>query len=199
MALPPNSDENGGGVATEEDTTIDIHTTHGTPIRYLPLDHLYSSTSPCSGSSNVMSKKVKARKLNNEIQFNNGEIDSQANDDEDDEKEISKTTTSSMVVYAKPPVLYVYSRRRKRSSFPASDSERTALKRRRIGCNELESLGIDWNALGKFDGPRLRECRNQIGNSAGFDGKSSNKKKFGSGVKLPKLMPDSYTLKRWVT
>ncbi|XP_077250235.1 histone-lysine N-methyltransferase TRX1-like [Tasmannia lanceolata] len=39
---------------------------NGTPIRYLPLSDLYSATSPCinaSGSSNVMSKKVKARKL----------------------------------------------------------------------------------------------------------------------------------------
>lgn len=38
----------------------------GTPIRFLPLHHVYSATSPCvsaSGSSNVVSKKVRARKL----------------------------------------------------------------------------------------------------------------------------------------
>ncbi|KAL5703167.1 hypothetical protein ACHQM5_028294 [Ranunculus cassubicifolius] len=37
----------------------------GTPVRYLPLDHVYSSTATCisaSGSSNVMSKKIKACK-----------------------------------------------------------------------------------------------------------------------------------------
>ncbi|CAL5191354.1 unnamed protein product [Lathyrus oleraceus] len=215
MAFPP--DENGGGVATEEDTTIDIHTTHGTPIRYLPLDHLYSSTSPCSGSSNVMSKKVKARKLNltanttttnnnsdddNNIHFN-GEIDYPIDD--------KKTTSTSMVVYAKPkpPLLYVYSRRRKRSSIPVSfrdslllrrdemDSERTVLKRRKIGSTELERLGVDWNALGKLHGPRLRECRNPIG-SFGIDG-SNNNNKCSSVAKLPKLTPESYSLKRWVT
>ncbi|MCH79477.1 histone-lysine N-methyltransferase ATX2-like, partial [Trifolium medium] len=58
-----------------------------------------------------------------------------------------------------------------RSLFPTLDSERTVLTRRTIGSNELESIGIDWNALGKLDGPRLRECCNQIGNF-GFDGKN---------------------------
>ena len=39
------------------------------------------------------------------------------------------------------------------------------MKRRRIGSNELEGLGIDLNLLGKIDdGPGLRKCRNQIGN-----------------------------------
>ncbi|KAL5998553.1 hypothetical protein ACLOJK_009496 [Asimina triloba] len=42
----------------------------GAPVRYVPLCHVYSATSPCvvtpSGSSNVMSKKVKARKLPSE-------------------------------------------------------------------------------------------------------------------------------------
>ncbi|KAI0523084.1 hypothetical protein KFK09_005474 [Dendrobium nobile] len=36
------------------------------PVRYLPIRHVYSSTTPCvcsSGSSNVVSKKVRARKL----------------------------------------------------------------------------------------------------------------------------------------
>ncbi|PNX55987.1 hypothetical protein L195_g049621, partial [Trifolium pratense] len=75
-------------------------------ICYLPFNHLYSSISLCSGSSNVMSEK----------------------------KTMSKTTPSSTVVYARPSVLNVYSQQQKRSSFltPNSD-ERTALKRRRIG------------------------------------------------------------------
>ncbi|XP_020591752.1 histone-lysine N-methyltransferase TRX1-like [Phalaenopsis equestris] len=36
------------------------------PVRYLPIRHVYSSTTPCvssSGSSNVVSKKVRARKI----------------------------------------------------------------------------------------------------------------------------------------
>lgn len=45
----------------------DIDNHHaGTPIKFLPLRHVYSATSPCvgaSGSSNVVSKKVRARKL----------------------------------------------------------------------------------------------------------------------------------------
>ncbi|KAL5082746.1 hypothetical protein RYX36_011167 [Vicia faba] len=227
MAFPP--DEIVGGLATEEDTTIDIHTTHGTPIRYLPLDHLYSSTSPCSGSSNVMSKKVKARKLNLTTTTTNNNNNNHNNSDNDNnnlhfngeiEIEIDypiddkKTTSTSMVVYTKPkpPLLYVYSRRRKRSSFPVSfhdsllmrreemDAERNVLlKRRRIGSTELERLGVDWNALGKIDGPRLRECRNPIGNS-GVDGSNNNSNnKCGSVVKVPKLAPESYSLKRWVT
>lgn len=78
------------------------------------------------------------------------------------------------------------------------DAERTVLKRRRIGNNELERLGIDWNALGKIDGPRLRECRNLIGNT-GVDGSNNNNNnKCSSGVKVPKLTPESYSLKRWV-
>ncbi|PNY00224.1 histone-lysine N-methyltransferase ATX2 [Trifolium pratense] len=119
-------------------------------ICYLPLNHLYSSTPPC------MSKKVKARKRNNEIQFNNCEIDSLI--DDVDDKTMCKMTSSSTMVYAKPLVLYVYSRRRKKSMFPTSNSERTVLTRRTIGSNELESIGIDWNALRKHDGPRSREC-----------------------------------------
>lgn len=77
------------------------------------------------------------------------------------------------------------------------DSERTVLKRRKIGSTELERLGVDWNALGKLHGPRLRECRNPIG-SFGIDG-SNNNNKCSSVAKLPKLTPESYSLKRWVT
>ncbi|XP_068664824.1 histone-lysine N-methyltransferase ATX2-like [Aristolochia californica] len=42
----------------------DEETETGTPIRYVPLTHLYSATSPCINTSGAsMSKKVKARKL----------------------------------------------------------------------------------------------------------------------------------------
>ncbi|KAG9447430.1 hypothetical protein H6P81_013558 [Aristolochia fimbriata] len=42
----------------------DEETETGTPIRYVPLTHLYSATSPCINTSGAsMSKKVKARRL----------------------------------------------------------------------------------------------------------------------------------------
>ncbi|KAF2322268.1 hypothetical protein GH714_009889 [Hevea brasiliensis] len=47
-----------------EDINVDTHT--DAPLRYVSLDRVYSAASLCvsaSGSSNVMSKKVKARKL----------------------------------------------------------------------------------------------------------------------------------------
>ncbi|KAJ4955301.1 hypothetical protein NE237_012084 [Protea cynaroides] len=69
-------------------------------LRYLPLHHIYSATSPCinsSGSSNVMSKKVKARKLIEEpIGY----------PDDDSDKKGSQSQ--------KPPLIHVYSRRVKR-------------------------------------------------------------------------------------
>jgi len=186
MALPPQPESNNGGIiATEE--------TDGTPIRYLPLDHLYSATSPCSGSSNVMSKKVKARKLTNnntedsEIQFSNGEIDDSPIEIE---KTMSKMTLFSVEDFPKPPLLFVYTRRRRKRSSIEVDCERTVLKRRRIGSNELERLGIDLNLIGKIDdGPGLRKCRNQIGNFS---------ENCDSVAKNSKLVPESYTLKRWV-
>ncbi|KAK9668556.1 hypothetical protein RND81_13G068400 [Saponaria officinalis] len=55
--LPPKT-------AVAED--IDNHYGGGTPIKFLPLRHVYSATSPCataSGSSMVVSKKVRARKV----------------------------------------------------------------------------------------------------------------------------------------
>ncbi|KAJ1435470.1 Zinc finger, PHD-type [Sesbania bispinosa] len=183
----------------EEDTNIDVHTTRGTPIRYLPLDHLYSATSPCSGSANVMSKKVKARKFS--LNNNNGDSDPPL-----DHHHTSKKTTSSLPVLPppKPPLLHVYSRRRKRRSSPTSgrvrengDSEKRVLKKRKTGSTELEKLGVDLNAVGNLDGPRLRECRTQIGNS-GIAG--NNNAKFGGGSleNFPKLLPESRTVKRWV-
>ncbi|KAK7374756.1 hypothetical protein VNO80_08193 [Phaseolus coccineus] len=198
--------EGGGG---DEDATIDVHTTRGTPIRYLPLDHLYSATSPCrvtaSGSSNVMSKKVKARKLTAlaaHHHFNNL----------DHKKATSSSSSSSQPPSSKPPLLFVYSRRRKRhspSTAPFYDSlcktegevnadenenEKRLLKKRKIGSTELERLGVDLNtAIGDVDGPRLRECRNQFGNSG-----AAGNFKCGSLENLPKGSPDSRPVKKWI-
>jgi hypothetical protein len=97
-----------------------------------------------------ISCQIKAQKLNNEIQLNNCKIDSPIDNDVD-ENNMSKITLSSTVVYAKQLVLYVYSRDEREVHFrPPSNSERIVLQRRRIGSNELESLWIDWYALGNL-------------------------------------------------
>ncbi|KAF7837087.1 histone-lysine N-methyltransferase ATX2-like [Senna tora] len=206
MAFLPQPQE------AEEDTTVDVHTTRGTPIRYLPLDHLYSNTSPCrvspSGSANVMSKKVKARKLNP----TNFEVDP------DQKNSLSK-----------PPLVHVYSRRNKRprhssesSSFNdslvgrggptsnnceigdsgehkenANSEVGTLKKKKKVGNTELVNLGVDLSALGSLDGPRLRDCRvhsiTAISNSG-----TSMKRKRASSDDSPKLLPASHSVKRWV-
>ncbi|XP_020218632.1 histone-lysine N-methyltransferase ATX2 [Cajanus cajan] len=171
------------GAAGEDDATVDVHATRGTPIRYLPLDHLYSATSPCrvaaSGSSNVMSKKVKARKL------------TLAHFADHHRKTTSSPPTSSSLP-PKPPLLFVYSRRRKRRA--DSDADRRLLKKRKIGSTELERLGGGLNAaVGDADGPRWRECRSQFGNSG-----AAGNVKCGSLENLPKLLPESRAVKKWV-
>ncbi|MED6138307.1 hypothetical protein PIB30_073073, partial [Stylosanthes scabra] len=198
--------------AEEDNGTIDVHTTRGATIRYLPLDHLYSATSPCSGSSNVMSKKVKARKLtphfhqNDDFTAKTNSNNNNNNDGGGGEAE-NVSTASSVIVPPndfdsnddKPPLVFVYSRRRKRggSGSPATSfydsvsgrvardpAERAASKKRKIGTTELEKLGVDLGALGVLDdGPRLRECR--IGNNDG-------------GGSVEKLVSESRTVKRWV-
>ncbi|KAG4937609.1 hypothetical protein JHK85_052528 [Glycine max] len=190
----------GGGGGGDDDATIDVHTTRGTPIRYLPLDHLYSATSPCrvtaSGSSNVMSKKIKARKLTltHNNHFNNH-----------DQKKTAPSSSSSLTLPPKPPLLFVYSRRRRKRHSPSAtasfadgaendESERRLLKKRKIGSTELERLGVDLNtAIGDVDGPRLRECRNQFGNSG-----AAGNAKCGSLENLPKMLPESRNVKKWV-
>lgn len=144
----------------DDDTNIDIHNT-GTPLRYASLDRVYSAcvSSSASGSSNVMSKKVKARKL-------------VVNHLDDPDFKLS---------VAKPPIVHVYSRRSSKhphSSYFKSllsrqtvkheiceledkiDVDLRVLKKRRLGSSELEKLGVDSSVLSSFNGPRLRDCRN---------------------------------------
>ncbi|XP_020247221.1 histone-lysine N-methyltransferase TRX1-like [Asparagus officinalis] len=82
-----------------EDEEVD-----GRTMKYLPIDRLYSSTSPCinpSGSSSVMSKKVKARKLIEE-------------EDEEEEK-------GEKMMVKKEPFLLVYRRRNKKKPRPCDE------------------------------------------------------------------------------
>ncbi|TXG72916.1 hypothetical protein EZV62_001495 [Acer yangbiense] len=160
---------------------IDIHNS-GTPVRYASLDRVYSAC-VTGGSSNVMSKKVKARKLlANHL------------DDPDHKPSLSN----------KPPIIHVYSRSFKRprhSSFfdsllaayeQVDDDSRVSKKRTRVGSSELVKLGVDSTVLRSFDGPRLRGCRNtKINNTA-----ISKTKK--PPVRKRISHPVSSTTKRWL-
>ncbi|OIW17292.1 hypothetical protein TanjilG_22404 [Lupinus angustifolius] len=174
------------GEEEEEDMNIDRRE-EGTPIRYLPLDHLYSATSPCRRVT-VMSKKVKAQQSQN-----------------DNVVLLLTKTTSSLppphlpILKPKPPLLYVYSRRRRKrdsktKSFYDSLNDRVNFdearfnKKRRIGNSELEKLAVDFSSFssGNFDASRFRECRN------------SEKKIGASSFKnFPKLVSESRSLKKW--
>ncbi|XP_061968612.1 histone-lysine N-methyltransferase ATX2-like isoform X3 [Populus nigra] len=169
----------------------------GTSIRYVSLDRVYSAASLC-GSSNVMSKKVKARKFlpNHHPRVNNP-----------------------------PSLLYVYSRRPKRPPRPsfhdslvsrAAEPElavKSAIcefeeepmielnkekKRRRIGSNELLRLGVDSNILLGFDRPRLRDCRNNTNNSNSKIGNFKRKKRDSLVTNSDKFSALPDTSKRWV-
>ncbi|KAA8531168.1 hypothetical protein F0562_005918 [Nyssa sinensis] len=146
-----------------------------TPLRYVPLSDLYSATSPClsaNGSSNVMSKKVKARKLPMVDHF----------DCPDD----VKPPLSCSLSHKKPPLIHFYFRRHKKprhsiqkasffdslvSGEVAEKSEnvgeeeeeeevRRLTKNKKLGSTELFKLGFDSSMVRQLEGPRLRESRN---------------------------------------
>ncbi|KAJ8635768.1 hypothetical protein MRB53_010035 [Persea americana] len=158
---------------TETETETDSGT--GTPLRYVDLQHLYSSTSPCSTSaattttttrsSNVTTKKVKARKL---IESMDHEIDD-AND--------------SPKNHLKKPPLRVYQRRAKTPrhspslldagekkaveaidfdptpdrAFDSGNAGRNGKSRTRVSTHELRNLGgADSGDLVGSSGHRLR-------------------------------------------
>lgn len=198
-----------------DDINIDVYNA-GTPIRYLSLDHVYSTTSPfvsTSGSSNVMSKKVKARRLvvNHFDDLN----------------------------FKPPRLLHVYSRRRKKprhSSVSSSvydslveevelgsktvmkseareidemvngvddhagefDVDRTPKKKKKkkdkFGCNELVKLEVDSSVIRAMNGPRLRDCRAH----SNINTNSGRRKKRNSSQISEKTMLKSPTAKRWV-
>lgn len=152
-----------------------------------------------------MSKKVKAhRKLEPAISSDDISTTTTSSNSDDGDPPLEKPASDAL----KPPLIYVYYRRRKRRPSPTTPSrengvsESKVLKRRKIGTAELEKLGVDLNGVrNHLDGPRLRECRSQIGNS-GTGNNSSNTKCGGGGASLenlPKLIPESRTAKKWVT
>ncbi|KAH1047126.1 hypothetical protein J1N35_037910 [Gossypium stocksii] len=176
MAFPEKGDE--------EDTD--------TPIRYVSLDRVYSSASLCvsaTNSSNVMSKKVKARKL---IVDNDHPL---------------KTHN--------PPVVHVYSRRLKRprqcvsfyESLLEGESQKTVIKseideslrkKRRIGSNELANLGVDSSVLCQSDRPRLRDCRNNFSVNNNVNSNFVKKRKHNSTLNSQRGFTASAAAKKWV-
>ncbi|XWS22244.1 hypothetical protein CRYUN_Cryun29cG0017900 [Craigia yunnanensis] len=165
-----------------------------TRIRYVSLDRIYSAASLCvsaTKSSNVMSKKVKARKLivdnhhyNHHLKLHN------------------------------PPLVHVYSRCAKRPrqcvSFYDSlleDESETVVKceidesfrkRRRVVCNELAKLGLDSSVLCEFDRPRLRDCRNNNSVNNNSNSNSVKKRKHNSTPNSERGFTGSATAKNWI-
>lgn len=173
-------------------------TDNGTPLRYVDLQHLYSSTSPCSvssttRSSNVTTKKVKARKLLESI------------DNGDDE-------TNDSPKNPKKPPLRVYQRRYKRPChssfldvgeksvevidptpdrvFDSDNAGRNIKSRKRASKFELMNLGVHSCDLVGSSGHRLRQSLrcSKIGSG----------RKCDSGEKKRRKPESQNCVKRWV-
>lgn len=142
------------------------------PVRYLPIRHVYSSTTPCvssSGSSNVVSKKVRARKL----------IVDEEEEGTGDEKQMTDLFNGGLRWGNADRPIFVYSRRLKKprgilelegSAAPVvkselfSDTESENAKDKENEERDDEKNGNDGNLLGTdghsvFDGSRRRNRR----------------------------------------
>ncbi|XWS09310.1 hypothetical protein CRYUN_Cryun40dG0074500 [Craigia yunnanensis] len=165
-----------------------------TPIRYVSLDRVYSAASLCisaTNSSNVMSKKVKARKLIVDNDHHRRHLKPQ-----------------------NPPLVHVYYRRPKRprqcvsfyDSLLEGESETVVKieidesfrKKRRIGSNELAKLGVDSSVLCKLDRPRLRDCRNNNNVNNNVNSNSVKKRNHNSTSNSQRGFTGSATAKKWV-
>lgn len=200
LQRPPLGREYGDGDGDED---IDVDNSAAAPLRYASLERVYSAASVCvsaNRSSNVMSKKVKARKLvvHDDVDVDNHQI------------------------------VHVYSRRPKRlrhspptPSFFESliarsaelvpnvvvkteicdledsmdDNSSRMPKKRRIGSSELLKLGVDSSVLGALDRPRLRDCRNNNVNSTNVIS-PKKKRRFVKNADKFLLLPPS--TKRWI-
>lgn len=187
----------------EEEEEVDSGT--GTPVRYLPLRHVYSTSAPCvsaSGSSNVVTKKVKARRM----------IADGFDGDSDGGDQKPYPT--------KPPVVHVYARRRKRPrNLTAERPESGALvavkeercesdgcegvgggdrgvgvlgKKRRSANLEVKNLGDNSRGVGSSVRRRLREARKD----STVDLPHRRKRK--SSENLTKVDSNSACIKRWL-
>ncbi|KAL9242503.1 hypothetical protein vseg_016495 [Gypsophila vaccaria] len=174
---------------------VDNHYGGGTPLKFLPLRHVYSATSPsCS------SKKVRARKVTDD--------DDDVVDDDDhvcrhlDEKfehEEEVVAELKVSLSSSREIKHVYARRRKKKAVSTmidslagkfgygevkkevvvvvEDEDEGFLgfegKKRRCRSSELVKLGVDSGVFSRFSGPRLRESRFQ--HNVGCGGASTSK------------------------
>ncbi|XP_047321506.1 histone-lysine N-methyltransferase ATX2-like [Impatiens glandulifera] len=140
-----------------------------TPKRYVPLRDLYSTTTACGKSSNVVSKKVKVRKLNDNChnQF-------------DDRDQLDD------VMWSRPPVVHVYCRRPKMTPVDAAAFVTVKEEVKEIveegNCREEDVV----NGSGRLTRKRklgLRESTEQVklGKLRKIDG--SSKKIGNTGIK----------------
>ncbi|WRX20142.1 SET domain - like 10 [Theobroma cacao] len=176
--------EKGGG-GDEEDAD--------TPIRYVSLDRVYSAASLCvsaTNSSNVMSKKVKARKL------------------------IIDNHHHHHLKPHNPPLLHVYARRPKRprqcvsfydslledesETVVKSEVDESVRKKRRVGKSELAKLGVDSSVLSELDRPRLRDSRNNNSVNNNVNNNSVKKRRHNSTPSSQRAVTGSATARKWV-
>ncbi|GAV58994.1 PWWP domain-containing protein/SET domain-containing protein/FYRN domain-containing protein/FYRC domain-containing protein/PHD_2 domain-containing protein/zf-HC5HC2H_2 domain-containing protein [Cephalotus follicularis] len=186
-----------------------------TPIRYASLDRVYSAApSLCvTGSSNVMSKKVKARKLtiinnnnNNHLRVYSRRRDGKRKTTASFYESILARSQSVVVVKAEVEEVCECST----GGVNREGEKLNFKKRRRVGPTELLNLGVNSAVL---DGPRLRDSSsrfqrhhsknisNNLKNNCNNNFTSSNgkqrviwcKKKRDSAYNLP-----TATTKKWL-
>ncbi|KDO50565.1 hypothetical protein CISIN_1g001263mg [Citrus sinensis] len=202
----------------ENDDDDDVlHKNAGTPIRYASLDRVYSacvtatSSTANGGSSNVMSKKIKAsRKLcrppivnvytrrtkrPRRRQQHSSFLESLlgAREAEAERVDHSLAVKHEICEFENKIV-------GNDNHHDDHHDLRVLKKRKRFGSSELVKLGIDSisSVFSSFDRPRLRDCRNN--NSSSNNNKINNinlkRKKTDSNSK--KILSVSPTAKRWV-
>ncbi|XP_010245953.1 PREDICTED: histone-lysine N-methyltransferase ATX2-like [Nelumbo nucifera] len=140
----------------------------GTPIRYLPLHRVYSATSPCvsaSGSSNVMSKKVKARKLIETL---------------DDPPDDHPTKPLQMP----PSLIRVYTRRAKRPRHSANKPSFFAALVRRVESESRNPSKLEQNKNVGDD--RLEDSTNDD-DARDFDSGRDEEGECGAGLESVKV------------
>ncbi|GAY48864.1 hypothetical protein CUMW_114940 [Citrus unshiu] len=203
----------------EEDDDDDdvLHKNAGTPIRYASLDRVYSacvtatSSTANGGSSNVMSKKIKAsRKLcrppivnvytrrakrPRRRQQHSSFLESLLGAREAEAERVDRS-------FAVKDEICEFE-----NTIVANDNHhddhhdlRVLKKRKRFGSSELVKLGIDSisSVFSSFDRPRLRDCRNNNGSSNNNKINNINLKRKKTDSNSKKILSVSPTAKRWV-
>lgn len=141
----------------------------GTPIRFLPLRHVYSATSPCvsaSGSSNVVSKKVRARKLtlvdgcldddhhhhdHDHHLLHQHHCDEDVNNKEQEEEELQLKSEPHS---DSPQVIRVYSRRQRKNS--NSETNNSLVVEKEVKDEPIEEEGFVGDVMVGFPNKKRR-------------------------------------------